>query len=69
MSVYNWQAEIHMNVYQLNEDGVGEEAADEGDVGAGGPGEEISACSIWTLPAREFDGLWDRCVFSFSVCI
>ena len=49
VQVYSTQ--VHLVMLQLNEDGPGEE-----------PGEDdtLSSFNEWALPAKEFDGLWER---------
>jgi hypothetical protein len=46
-----WQVRPVVHVFQLSEDGPGEE-----------PGEDdtLSSFNEWALPAKEFDGLWER---------
>uniref|UniRef100_A0A0D9W691 Pachytene checkpoint protein 2 homolog n=1 Tax=Leersia perrieri TaxID=77586 RepID=A0A0D9W691_9ORYZ len=48
-----WQVKPVVHVYQLSEDGPGEE-----------PGEDdtLSSFNEWALPAKEFDGLWQSSI-------
>lgn len=63
-----WQADLNVYVYQLNEEGASMETAmgaagagggDGGADGADGDG-VLSNYTQWDLPAREFEGLWER---------
>eukprot|EP00743_Colponemidia_sp_Colp-15_P011866 GILK01013349.1.p1 GENE.GILK01013349.1~~GILK01013349.1.p1 ORF type:complete len:431 (+),score=74.91 GILK01013349.1:69-1361(+) len=58
-SVMFWQAELHIHVYQLHDDGPSEETA-EGE-------EDLPAAQQWVLPAAEFDGLWDNLFFDSTI--
>ncbi len=64
-SVFFWRASLRVHVYQLNE----EEACEEGDDGADGDGGDGGGVSYrdWSLPCREFSGLWDALVYEHDV--
>ncbi|XP_024522011.1 pachytene checkpoint protein 2 homolog [Selaginella moellendorffii] len=51
-----WQVYFKVSVYQLNEEGA---ADDEGD-GA----EELPSFQEWSLPAKEFHGLWESLIYA-----
>ena len=46
-------------MYQLNEEGVSEEATEEDD--------DVVACAQWVLPNREFDGLWPSLIYDAAI--
>ncbi|KAK1270658.1 hypothetical protein QJS04_geneDACA004304 [Acorus gramineus] len=46
-----WQVRPVVHVYQLCEDGAGEEISGD---------EMLSSFNEWVLPAKEYDGLWER---------
>ncbi|ERN13833.1 pachytene checkpoint protein 2 homolog isoform X1 [Amborella trichopoda] len=48
-----WQVQPVVHVYQLIEDGPGEDIS----------GGDLSSFREWFLPAREFDGLWESLVY------
>ncbi|ESO90881.1 hypothetical protein LOTGIDRAFT_122594, partial [Lottia gigantea] len=52
------EGNLSLHVYQLHEDGPGQEELDE---------EEMSAASHWLLPSSDFDGLWDNLVFDEDI--
>ncbi|KAH9313151.1 hypothetical protein KI387_028186 [Taxus chinensis] len=49
-----WQVTPVVHVYQLNEEGPGEELEGE---------DSISSFQEWLLPAKEFDGLWASLIY------
>jgi len=53
-----WQVKPAVHVFQLNEDGPGEE-----------PGEDdtLSSFNEWALPAKEFDGLWESLLYEVGL--
>eukprot|EP00232_Nephroselmis_pyriformis_P021908 CAMPEP_0182855622 /NCGR_PEP_ID=MMETSP0034_2-20130328/1958_1 /TAXON_ID=156128 /ORGANISM="Nephroselmis pyriformis, Strain CCMP717" /LENGTH=377 /DNA_ID=CAMNT_0024986617 /DNA_START=63 /DNA_END=1193 /DNA_ORIENTATION=+ len=53
-----WQMELTVLVYQLSEEEPAEET--EGD-------EEIAMCREWTLPCRDFDGLWGSLIYDDGI--
>jgi hypothetical protein len=59
-----WQAALRVHVYQLNEEGAGEEGDDGGEDDDGGAGVTYRD---WALPAREFAGLWESLVYETDV--
>ena len=52
------QLHFTVNVFQLNEDGPGDEMDGE---------DEIATYREWTLPSRDFHGLWESLVFDTDV--
>lgn len=57
-SVPFWQAKLIVHVYQLNDDGPGEECLSDD--------QEVSSLSQWCLPEKQFEGLWDTLMFDGS---
>ena len=53
-----WMLDVIVHVYQLNEDGAGDEMDGEDD---------IATYREWTLPSRDFHGLWESLVFDTDV--
>ena len=53
-----WMLDVIVHVYQLNEDGPGDEMDGE---------DEIATYREWTLPSRDFHGLWESLVFDTDV--
>uniref|UniRef100_A0A0D9ZM56 Pachytene checkpoint protein 2 homolog n=1 Tax=Oryza glumipatula TaxID=40148 RepID=A0A0D9ZM56_9ORYZ len=53
-----WQVRPVVHVFQLSEDGPGEE-----------PGEDdtLSSFNEWALPAKEFDGLWESLLYEVGL--
>mmetsp|Transcript_1268 Transcript_1268/g.2485 ORF Transcript_1268/g.2485 Transcript_1268/m.2485 type:complete len:427 (+) Transcript_1268:210-1490(+) len=51
-----WQAELHVRIFHLNEEGVADES--DGDV---------TSCQIWMLPAKETHGLWETLIYDSDV--
>ncbi|KAK1294475.1 hypothetical protein QJS10_CPA16g00412 [Acorus calamus] len=49
-----WQVRPVVHVYQLCEDGVGEEISGD---------EMLSSFNEWVLPAKEYDGLWESLIY------
>ncbi len=49
---------LNIHVYQLQEDGPGQEELDD---------EDLAAANHWLLPSADFSGLWDSLVFDSSV--
>ncbi|GAB4860645.1 nucleolar component of the pachytene checkpoint [Ancistrocladus abbreviatus] len=49
-----WQVKPSVHVYQLSEDGPCEDLGGDG---------QLSSFNEWTLPAKEFDGLWDSLIY------
>ncbi|XP_031481361.1 pachytene checkpoint protein 2 homolog [Nymphaea colorata] len=49
-----WQAKPLVHVFQLSEEGPGEEPSGD---------ELLSSFQEWVLPAREFDGLWESLIY------
>ena len=45
---------LRLHVFHLNDEEPAEEVTDDD--------EQITTSQQWTLPCREFDGLWERCV-------
>uniref|UniRef100_A0A6S8A3B0 AAA+ ATPase domain-containing protein n=1 Tax=Aplanochytrium stocchinoi TaxID=215587 RepID=A0A6S8A3B0_9STRA len=54
-----WEAEIHMFTYQPSEEGPSEEAT-EGS-------ENTTVFTQWSLPAVEFEGLWESLIFESNI--
>ncbi len=54
--------EVHIHVHQLYEDEVAEEGTGDGE-----GGDEAVAFQLWTLPAAEFDGVWESLVYDDEV--
>ncbi|GJJ07734.1 hypothetical protein Clacol_001939 [Clathrus columnatus] len=54
------QAELLIHVYQPSDEGASEEVASaSGD----SPGEEVMAASVYELPSRTLEGLWDSLIY------
>eukprot|EP00249_Psilotum_nudum_P036438 c731_g1_i1 orf=200-1618(+) len=49
-----WQVILNVHVYQLNDEGPGEEMDNS---------ENIASFHDWVLPSREFHGLWDSLIY------
>ncbi|XP_046572427.1 pachytene checkpoint protein 2 homolog [Haliotis rubra] len=49
---------LHIHVFQLHEDGPGQEEIDD---------EDLAAASHWLLPSADFHGVWDSLVFDEEV--
>ncbi|KAF3338017.1 pachytene checkpoint protein 2 [Carex littledalei] len=49
-----WQVKPVVHVFQLNEDGPGEEPSED---------DTLSSFNEWALPAKEFDGLWESLIY------
>ncbi len=52
------ECKLAVHVYQLHEDGPGQEELDD---------EDLAAANQWMLPSSDFDGLWDSLVFDSQV--
>ncbi|KAM6570118.1 hypothetical protein CsatB_018103 [Cannabis sativa] len=52
-----WQVTPDVHVFQLNEEGPSEDLSGDG---------QPSTFNEWSLPAKEFDGMWERLVCNFS---
>ena len=59
--VYSWAQQLHVFVYQLNEDAAGVEEDEEEDGAAG------VSYRDWALPATEFGGAWEALVYDSDV--
>jgi hypothetical protein len=61
-----WEAQLVVFIYQLNEDGPSSESATsasgEGN-GEGGESEVVNQYTQWSLPAREFEGIWESLIY------
>ncbi|KAJ3675280.1 hypothetical protein LUZ60_004322 [Juncus effusus] len=53
-----WQVKPVVHVYQLSEDGPGEEPSED---------ESLSSFNEWALPAKEFDGLWESLIYDVGL--
>ncbi|KAF8408321.1 hypothetical protein HHK36_007470 [Tetracentron sinense] len=49
-----WQVKPDVHVFQLNEEGPGEESSGDG---------QLSSFNEWILPAKEFDGMWESLIY------
>ncbi|RWR97055.1 pachytene checkpoint protein 2 [Cinnamomum micranthum f. kanehirae] len=49
-----WQVKPVVHVFQLNEEGPGEELSGD---------ELLSSFNEWVLPAKEFDGMWESLIY------
>ncbi|KAF5185814.1 Pachytene checkpoint protein 2-like protein [Thalictrum thalictroides] len=49
-----WQVKPSVHVYQLSEEGPGEETSGDG---------QLSSFNEWILPAKEFDGMWESLIY------
>ncbi|KAK9119844.1 hypothetical protein Scep_017937 [Stephania cephalantha] len=49
-----WQVKPVVHVFQLSEEGPGEEASGDG---------QLSSFNEWILPAKEFDGMWESLIY------
>ncbi|XP_072961868.1 pachytene checkpoint protein 2 homolog [Typha angustifolia] len=49
-----WQVRPVVHVFQLSEDGPGEEPSED---------DTLSSFNEWALPAKEFDGLWESLIY------
>ena len=49
--IIHLKAQADLVILQLNEDGPGEEPSED---------DTLSSFNEWALPAKEFDGLWER---------
>ncbi|KAF6137155.1 hypothetical protein GIB67_030919 [Kingdonia uniflora] len=49
-----WQVKPVVHVFQLSEEGPGEECSTDG---------ELSSFNEWILPAKEFDGMWESLIY------
>lgn len=48
-----FEFELDISIFQLSEDGPCEELSGDG---------QLSTFNEWILPAKEFNGMWERCV-------
>ncbi|KAM3368088.1 hypothetical protein ACQJBY_016565 [Aegilops geniculata] len=53
-----WQVKPVVHVFQLNEDGPGEEPSED---------DTLSSFNEWALPAKEFDGLWESLLYEVGL--
>lgn len=63
-----WDAHLTVFVYQLNEDGPSSESSTSGSgegggEGEGGESEVVNQYTQWSLPAREFEGIWESLIY------
>ncbi|KAI3988742.1 hypothetical protein MKX01_001514 [Papaver californicum] len=49
-----WQVKPAVHVFQLSEEGPGEELSGDG---------QLSSFNEWILPAKEFDGMWESLIY------
>lgn len=49
---------MYFLIFQLSEEGPCEELSNDG---------QLASFNEWILPAKEFDGLWERCVYQCLV--
>ncbi|PIA51665.1 hypothetical protein AQUCO_01100492v1 [Aquilegia coerulea] len=49
-----WQVKPSVHVFQLSEEGAGEESSGDG---------QLSSFNEWILPAKEFDGMWESLIY------
>ncbi|KAL5718094.1 hypothetical protein ACHQM5_011033 [Ranunculus cassubicifolius] len=49
-----WQVKPAVHVFQLSEEGPGEESSGDG---------QLSSFNEWVLPAKEFDGMWESLIY------
>jgi len=54
-----WQVKPVVHVFQLSEDGPGEEPSEDDDA--------LSSFNEWALPAKEFDGLWESLLYEVGL--
>lgn len=52
------ECKLAIHVYQLQEDGPGQEELDD---------EDLAAANHWLLPSSDFAGLWNSLVFDSDV--
>ncbi|KAK9117313.1 hypothetical protein Sjap_016260 [Stephania japonica] len=53
-----WQVKPVVHVFQLSEEGPGEEASGDG---------QLSSFNEWILPAKEFDGMWESLIYELGL--
>ncbi|WVZ86133.1 hypothetical protein U9M48_032966 [Paspalum notatum var. saurae] len=53
-----WQVKPVVHVFQLNEEGPGEEPSED---------DTLSSFNEWPLPAKEFDGLWESLLYEVGL--
>ncbi|GJN02582.1 hypothetical protein PR202_ga19946 [Eleusine coracana subsp. coracana] len=53
-----WQVKPVVHVFQLSEDGPGEEPSED---------DTLSSFNEWVLPAKEFDGLWESLLYEVGL--
>ncbi|KAM0847448.1 hypothetical protein ACQ4PT_055021 [Festuca glaucescens] len=53
-----WQVKPVVHVFQLSEDGPGEEPSED---------DTLSSFNEWALPAKEFDGLWESLLYEVGL--
>lgn len=53
-----WQVKPVVHVFQLSEDGPGEEPSED---------DTLSSFNEWSLPAKEFDGLWESLLYEIGL--
>ncbi|KAJ4972541.1 hypothetical protein NE237_005715 [Protea cynaroides] len=53
-----WQVKPVVHVFQLSEEGPGEESSGDG---------QLSSFNEWILPAKEFDGMWESLIFEVGL--
>lgn len=64
-----WEAQLVVFIYQLNEDGPSSESSTSasgeggGEGGEGGESEVVNQYTQWSLPAREFEGIWESLIY------
>ncbi|VVA98447.1 unnamed protein product [Arabis nemorensis] len=53
-----WQVKPVVHAFQVTEEGPCEELGADG---------QPASFNEWILPAKEFDGLWERCVLKYGL--
>eukprot|EP00271_Cylindrocystis_brebissonii_P006649 TRINITY_DN1940_c0_g1_i5.p1 TRINITY_DN1940_c0_g1~~TRINITY_DN1940_c0_g1_i5.p1 ORF type:complete len:290 (+),score=32.59 TRINITY_DN1940_c0_g1_i5:410-1279(+) len=53
-----WQVALQVHVFQLSEEGPGEEIGED---------EELATFHEWQLPSREFHGVWESLIFEVGL--
>ncbi|XP_043704626.1 pachytene checkpoint protein 2 homolog isoform X2 [Telopea speciosissima] len=53
-----WQVKPVVHVFQLSEEGPGEESSGDG---------QLSSFNEWILPAKEFDGMWESLIYEVGL--
>ena len=51
-------AQLHIHIYQLQEDGPAQEEMDD---------ESMAAANHWLLPSADFQGMWESLIFDGDI--